>query len=96
MLYRFCKHCPLELPQAHAHQSRAHDIHDKQTDLYLQWCELNEDFAGGSLLFCSVHLNWLLWINETKQVQTESVPVWEDPEMCGQQSGIGIWLSVCS
>ena len=28
----------------------------------------------------SVHLNWLLWINDTKQVQTESVPVWGDPE----------------
>ena len=32
----------------------------------------------------SVHLNWLLWINETKRVRTESVPVWGDLETCGQ------------
>ena len=29
----------------------------KQADLYLQRCELDRDFAGGSVPFCSVHLN---------------------------------------
>ena len=52
----------------------------KQADLYLQRHELDRDFACSSVPFCSVHLNWLLWINETKQVQTESVPVWGDPK----------------
>ena len=67
----------------------------KQADLYLQRCELDRDFAGGSVPFCSVHLNWLLWINETKRVRTESVPVWGDPETRGQQSGIGICGCLC-
>ena len=31
----------------------------KQVDLYLQWHELDRDFAGGSVPFCSVHLNLL-------------------------------------
>ena len=38
----------------------------------------------------SVHLVWLLWINETKWVRTESVPVWGDPDTRGQLSGFGI------
>ena len=42
-----------------------------------------------------VHLNWLLWINETKWVQTESVWVWGDPDTQGQQSGIGICGCSC-
>ena len=29
----------------------------KQADLYLQLRELDRDFAGGSVPFCSVHLN---------------------------------------
>ena len=29
----------------------------KQADLYLQRCELDRDFAGGSVPFCSVYLN---------------------------------------
>ena len=43
----------------------------------------------------SVHLNWLLWINETKRVRTESVPVWGDPDTRGQQSGIRICGCPC-
>ena len=71
---------------------RAHrDPHlKKQADLYLQRHQLERDFAGGSVPFYSVHLNWLLWINETKRVRTESVRVWGDPEMRGQQSKV--WL----
>ena len=34
----------------------------KQANLYLQRRELDQDFAGGSVSFCSVHLNCLLWI----------------------------------
>ena len=67
----------------------------KQADLYLQRCELDQDFAGGSVPFCSVHLNWLLWINETKRVRAESVPVWGDPETRRRQSGIGICGRSC-
>ena len=67
----------------------------KQADLYLQRCELDRDFAGGSVPFCSVHLNWLLWINETKRVRTESVWVWGDPDTWGQQTGIGICGCSC-
>ena len=67
----------------------------KQADLYLQWRELDRDFAGGSVAFCSVHLNWPLWINETKLVWTESVRVWRDTETRGQQSGIGICGCSC-
>ena len=67
----------------------------KQADLYLQRRELDRDFAGGSVPFCSVHLNWLLWINETKRVWTESVRVWGDTEMPRQQSGIGICECLC-
>ena len=68
----------------------------KQSDLYLQRCEQDWDFASGQSR--SVHLNWLLWINETKWVRTESVPVWGDPDTWGQRSGIGICgcLSVAS
>ena len=40
----------------------------KQADLYLQQRELEWDFAGSSVPFCTVHLNWLLWINETKRL----------------------------
>ena len=50
-------------------------------------------FAGGLVLFCSVHLNWLLWINETKRVQ--SVPVWGDLDTRRQQSGIRICGCLC-
>ena len=67
----------------------------KQVDLYLQRRELDQDFAGGSVPFCSVHLNWLLWINEIKLVRIESVRVWGDPETRGQQSGIRICGCSC-
>ena len=67
----------------------------KQVDLYLQQRELDRDFAGGSVPFCSMHLNWLLWINETKRVRTMSVRVWGDPETHRQQSGIGICGCSC-
>ena len=45
----------------------------------------------------SVHLNWLLWINETKRVWTKSVPVWGDLDTRGQQSGICgcSWVASC-
>ena len=32
----------------------------------------------------SVHLNWLLWINETERVRTESIPVWGDLDTGGR------------
>ena len=67
----------------------------KRADLYLQRCELDRDFAGSSVPFSSVHLNWLLWINETKRVWTDSVWVWGDLETRGQQSGIGICGCSC-
>ena len=79
------EHCPLQC-----------DPHlKKQADLYLQQHELDWDFAGGSVPFCSVHLHWLLWINETKQVRTEFVWVWGDSETHGQQSGIRICGCSC-
>ena len=34
----------------------------------------------------SVHLNWLLWINETERVRAESVRVWGDPDTQRQQT----------
>ena len=67
----------------------------RKADLDLQQCELDRDLAAGSVPFCSVHRNWLLWINETKRVWTESVQVWGDPETHGQQSGIRICGCSC-
>ena len=104
------EHCPPEPPQSRAHQSQSlHTVATcapepitaeltatphlkKQADLYLQ------RWAGprfGSVPFCSVYLNWLLWINETTRVRAESVGVWGDPETRGQQSGIGICGCSC-
>ena len=51
----------------------------KQADLDLQRRKLDRDFVA--VRSRSVHLNWLLQINETKRVWTESVLVWGDPEV---------------
>ena len=64
----------------------------KQADSYLQRHKLDWDFAGGLVPFCA---SKLLWINETKRVQDESVQVWGDLETRGQQSGIGICGCSC-
>ena len=60
----------------------------KQVDLYLWQRELDRILSA--VQSHSVHLNWLLWINDTKRVRTESVLVWGDPE------DNKLWMFVCS
>ena len=55
----------------------------KQADLYLQRCELDQDFASGSVLFCPV-LN-LMRLNESgpSLFQSEEIRIRQDNGICG-------------
>ena len=68
------EHCPPAPPQSPKQITEEPTVTPhlkKQADLYLQRCELDRDFAGGSVPFCSLHLNWLLCINDTNLVHTK-------------------------
>ena len=94
------EHCLPEPPQSRVHQSQSMQsppqpptLRNKQsyTCSSVSWTGI----CGRSVLFCSLHLNWLLCIDETKRVRPESVLAWGDPERHIQQSGTGICGCSC-
>ena len=66
----------------------------KQADLYLQWCELDRDFAGGSVTFCASKLTVvdIMRLNESRPslFRSEEIQIREDNKVESET-----WMFVC-